>query len=298
MDAAGPILYSERTRKWYDALGYAEPYRWARFDEVPFTPMRTRLAKATVAIVTTAAPYRPEKGEQGPGAPYNAAAKFFEVYAMATAGSPDVRVAHVGIDRKHTSMADPNTWFPLAALRAAAAGGRIGALSRRFYGVPTDRSQSATLDTHAPAVLAMCREDAVDVAVLVPNCPVCHQSLSLVARHLEHNGIPTVLMGCAKDIVERCGVPRFLFSDFPLGNAAGRPHDPAAQRETLELALGLLESATGPRTTRQSPLRWSDDPAWKLDYMNTDTLSGEQARDERARSDANREIVQRLRGGI
>ena len=55
---------------------------------------------------------------------------------------------------------------------------------------------------------------------------MCHQTVSLAARHLEENGIATVVMGCAKDIVEYCGVPRFLFSDFPLGNAAGRPTDP------------------------------------------------------------------------
>src|SRR5438132_1590872 len=44
-------------------------------------------------------------------------------------------------------------------------------------------------------------------------------------------------MGCAKDIVEHCGVPRFLFSDFPLGNSAGRPFDVESQARTLELAL-------------------------------------------------------------
>jgi hypothetical protein len=83
--------------------------------------------------------------------------------------------------------------------------------------------------------------------------------VSLAARHLEANGIPTVIMGCAKDIVEHCGVPRFLFSDFPLGNSAGRPFDVESQAQTLELALRLLESAPGARTTVQSPLRWSDD---------------------------------------
>ena len=71
--------------------------------------------------------------------------------------------------------------------------------------------------------------------------------MSLVARHLEANGIPTVVMGCAKDIVERVGVPRFLFSDFPLGNAAGRPGDVASQQLTLDLALALLERAPGLR---------------------------------------------------
>src|SRR5438105_1439027 len=83
-------------------------------------------------------------------------------------------------------------------------------------------------------------------------------------------------MGCAKDIVEYVGVPRFLFSDFPLGNPAGRPNDPASQAFTLELALRVLETAPGPRTTVQSPLRWSDNPDWKLDYSNIARLSPEE----------------------
>ena len=90
--------------------------------------------------------------------------------------------------------------------------------------------------------------------------------MSLTARYLEANGIPTVIMGCAKDIVEHAGVPRFLFSDFPLGNAGGKPHDPESQRQTLALALDLLESATGPRTTLQNPQHWNDDAEWKLDF--------------------------------
>jgi hypothetical protein len=99
--------------------------------------------------------------------------------------------------------------------------------------------------------------------------------VSLVARHLEAHGIPTVIMGCAKDIVEHCGVPRFLFSDFPLGNSAGRPFDPESQAQTLELALRLLESAPAARTTVQSPLRWSADAAWKRDYLDLAALSPE-----------------------
>ena len=62
--------------------------------------------------------------------------------------------------------------------------------------------------------------------------------MSLVARHLEAGGIATVIMGCAKDIVEHCGVPRFVWSDFPLGNSAGRPFEADSQRQTVELASG------------------------------------------------------------
>jgi len=105
--------------------------------------------------------------------------------------------------------------------------------------------------------------------------------VSLAARHLEAHGIATVIMGCAKDIVEHCGVPRFLFSDFPLGNSAGRPFDGESQTLTLELALRVLESAPAARTTVQSPLRWSADASWKLDYLDLTKLTPEKIEERR-----------------
>ena len=102
-------------------------------------------------------------------------------------------------------------------------------------------------------------------------------------------------MGCAKDIVEHVGVPRFLFSDFPLGNAAGKPKDAQSQAFTMELALKVLESAPGPRTTVQSPLRWSDNPDWKLDYSNIERLSPEEIARRKAEFDANKEIAKSRR---
>ena len=120
---------------------------------------------------------------------------------------------------------------------------------------------------------------------------MCHQTVSLVARHLEANGVATVIMGCAKDIVEHCGVPRFLFSDFPLGNSAGRPFDGDAQAHTLELALRVLESAPGARTTVQSPLRWSADASWKLDYLDLTKLSPEKIAERRKEFDEVKSIA-------
>jgi len=124
---------------------------------------------------------------------------------------------------------------------------------------------------------------------------VCHQTVSLAARHLEENGIPTVVMGCAKDIVEHVGVPRFLFSDFPLGNPAGRPHDSASQEFTLDLALQVLEMAPAARTTVQSPLRWSADPSWKLDFSNIARLSPEEIARRRAEFDRQKEVAKTVR---
>jgi hypothetical protein len=124
---------------------------------------------------------------------------------------------------------------------------------------------------------------------------VCHQTVSLTARTLEAAGIPTVVMGCAKDIVEYVGVPRFLFSDFPLGNPCGKPNDPESQRSTLELALRLLKAAVAPRTTVQNPLRWSADASWKLDFSNVEQLSAEEIARRKAEFDRGKEIAkQRL----
>ncbi len=103
-------------------------------------------------------------------------------------------------------------------------------------------------------------------------------------------------MGCALDIVEYCGVPRFVFSDFPLGNSAGKPFDTASQATTLELALGLLETATAPRTTVRSPLRWSDDQSWKRDYSNVERLTPDDVARLRTELDEAKEIARNLLG--
>src|SRR5438046_4874204 len=205
-----PIAYMQRTRDWYLALGYGNPYVWAHYTDAPSQVLRKPLSRSRVALVTTAAPYQPGKGDQGPGAAYNAAAKFSNVYSGDTSVDHDLRIAHVAIDRKHTSMEDSGTWFPLPALRRAAAQGRVQ-LAKRFHGAPTNRSQRHTIAGDAPEILARCVDDKTDAALLVPNCPVCHQSVGLIAAHLEAHGIATHVMGRWADRLEAGGAPGMRF---------------------------------------------------------------------------------------
>ena len=242
-DIDAPIPYMQRTRDYYAAIGYTTPYRWAHYVEAPFTPLSKPLARSRVTVITTAAPYRPDKGDQGSGAAYNGGAKFYKVYSGDTSQQHDLRISHIGYDRVHTSAEDSGTWFPLPALLHLRDQGRIGAVTPRFH------------------------------------------------------GIATVVMGCAKDIVEHAAVPRLLFSDFPLGNSAGRPHDPASQALTLELALHVLESAPGPRTTMQSPLRWSEDASWKLDYLNLDRIPPEELARRRREFAEQKAVARDIRTG-
>jgi hypothetical protein len=160
------IDYIDRTREYYVMAGYDNPYAWAHFAAVPFAPLAKPLAACRVGLVTTAAPFQPDKGDQGPHAPYNAAAKFREAYTLPITPPPDLRISHIGYDRDHTVPADPEAYVPLIQLEAARAAGRIGSIPPRFYGTPTLRSQRHVIEVDAPAILGWCREDRVEAVVL------------------------------------------------------------------------------------------------------------------------------------
>ena len=102
--------------------------------------------------------------------------------------------------------------------------------------------------------------------------------MSLVARHLEANGIATVVVGSAIDIVEHCGVPRYLHTDFPLGNPCGKPYDKGMQLSITSQAVALLSDAKAPNTTVRSEYVWSDDNSWRDAYSRVDDSNRESLR--------------------
>lgn len=119
--------------------------------------------------------------------------------------------------------------------------------------------------------------------------------MSLVARHLEAAGIPTVIAGSARDIVEECGVPRFVFTDFPLGNPTGKPGDVKMQTDIVSTCLTVLENAWTPRTTVQTPYVWDadDNQGWRDHFMHVGddnrhllAAAGQARRDDQAAAKA------------
>jgi len=100
----------------------------------------------------------------------------------------------------------------------------------------------------------------------------------LVARHLEANGIATVIIGSAIDIVEHCGVARYLHVDFPLGNPCGKPGERDMQLAIVRQALDLFTTVSQPRTTVRAPFEWSPDHAWRDLYARVDDSNREALR--------------------
>ena len=258
-----PIKYMDRTRHYYRALGYTRDYIWATFDDVPFSELTKPLSESRIALVTTASPIDFDGVKRVWSDPISPP-------------PPKLFTDNVAWDKESTHTNDRASFLPIEAATELASEGLFGGLTARFHGVPTEYSQRKTRTEDAPQILARVREDGADAAVLCPLCPVCHQTVSLVGRHLEANGIPTVIIGSALDVVEHCGVPRFYFTDFPLGNPCGHPWQPDMQREIVRQALTLFETAKTPRTTIKAPHSWWEDGAiWRARYGHIDPADKE-----------------------
>ena len=155
------VSYIDRTREYYAAQGYEAPYAWARHTDVPFAPLPRPLSECRVALVTTASPWHEDPGHRP--RPFTRQ----PVWSAPSSPPPEVLFTdNLAWDKESTHTRDVESFLPLNLLAQAASEGRIGSVSPRFYGVPTEYSQGRTQREDAPAVLAMCREDQVDVALI------------------------------------------------------------------------------------------------------------------------------------
>ena len=103
---SAPVEYMQRMRDYYLALGYNNPYQWAYHESVPFHALKKSVTQSRIGLVTTAAPLKSGAGDQGPGAPYNAAAKFYKVYTGNATRDDFLGISHVSYDRDYTTADD------------------------------------------------------------------------------------------------------------------------------------------------------------------------------------------------
>ncbi len=157
------ISYIDRSRAYYAAQGYEEPYRWATHDDAPFARPAQPLEECRVGVVTTAyfpAGHEPEGVPTGPEK---------QPYAAPTAlASGCVHTDDLSWAKEETHTDDLDTYLPVHRLAEAEADGLIGSISPRFYGIPTRYSHRRSSTEDAPEVARWMHEDQVDVAILVP----------------------------------------------------------------------------------------------------------------------------------
>lgn len=112
---------------------------------------------------------------------------------------------------------------------------------------------------------------------------MCHQTVGLIARHLEAIGIPTLCMGSALDIMEAANPPRAVFTDYPLGHTTGMPGDPKDQYEITRIGLEAFESIQQPGTILKLDREWTLDSNWKADTLDGTKGDERSPRDETPR---------------
>ena len=155
------VSYIDKSREYYLAQGFGNPYRWAYNQQAPFSRLAKPLASARIGVVTTSSLF--------PNDPAADPAGVAPVVYSASVDPPPQRMytQHRFWDREATHTDDVDSFLPISRLQELVASGRIGSLSPRFYGIPTEYSQRKTNEIDTPEVLRLCREDGVDASILV-----------------------------------------------------------------------------------------------------------------------------------
>ncbi|MDF1733074.1 MAG: glycine/sarcosine/betaine reductase selenoprotein B family protein [Minwuia sp.] len=249
-----PVKYVDRLNEKYQSLGFP-PYQWTINEDAPITKLTKPLSDCCVSMLTTS-------GASCRGVPG------FDPDAR-----NDLRLDEIASDwpedgfeindnyYDHTdASADINCQFPIQRLRELAADGVIGQVAPRLWSGFMGRiyKRTATLEK-AAELIAELKADGVDLLVLVPACPLDHQTAGLVARAVEEAGIPTVLVSTGRDLSAQVKPPRTVFVNFPMGNAFGRPEDAAQQRRILEDALNLAATGTTAGELVDLPYVWGEE---------------------------------------
>jgi D-proline reductase (dithiol) PrdB len=161
------VRYMDKTREYYLAEGYNNPYQWAHFEDTPFTPLTKPLSECRLGLVTTSdIAVLSESGERERFDAETLVGNVYSIPSDVAVGRLYSRNEHY--DRFETNLNDVNSYCPLTRLREFAAEGRIGSFAGRFHGVYTSYSKRLTMERDAPEVLKRCREDEVDAVILTP----------------------------------------------------------------------------------------------------------------------------------
>ncbi|MEM1432570.1 MAG: hypothetical protein AAGG11_00770 [Pseudomonadota bacterium] len=170
LPAGAPVGYMERTRLFYEAQGYARSYRWAHFEDVPFTPLRKPLSEARLVLVTTASPLRESAAATTGDTPIGATLLKKKALARRPVADPPsaLYTDDLSWDKEATHTRDLASYFPLRELATRVADGRLGSLTASYFCVPTEYSQRQTIEDDAPAIRTGALEEGADIALLVP----------------------------------------------------------------------------------------------------------------------------------
>ena len=237
--------WRRRFESWRPGAGddLGSDYPFVRNRRAPFTPARRALPMLNLALISSAGAYIDGTPAFDTGST-NGDTTFKEIPIEVE--ESDLRFAARGYDPSAVQQ-DVNSELPVTRLLEFEKNGIIGQLNPvywSFCGFIPDAGR--IVDELVPNLVERVRRYEVQAALLVPASVLCHQSVGLVARALELEGIPTMTLAVAKEVVESVRPPRVAFYDGEPGTVSGLPNFPEHQRRILDEALRLIEPMDQP----------------------------------------------------
>jgi D-proline reductase (dithiol) PrdB len=213
-------------------------YPFVRNRRAPFMPARRALPMLNLALISSAGAYIDGTPAFDTG---SAAGDLTFREIPIEVEQSDLRFAARGYDPAAVQQ-DANSQLPIARLLEFEQNGIIGQLNPVYWSFAGFIPDAAKLGEELiPKVLERIRRYEVQAALLVPASVLCHQSIGLVARALELEGVPTMTLAVVKDVVEAVRPPRVALYDGEPGTVSGLPNFPEHQRRILDEALRLIE---------------------------------------------------------
>ncbi|MDT5156702.1 MAG: D-proline reductase (dithiol) PrdB [Acidobacteriota bacterium] len=218
-------------------------YPWVENRRAPFRPARRALPMLNLALITSAGAYL-DGAEAFDTSIFGGDTSFREI--PVEVGPQDLKWSARGYDPAAVEE-DMDSQVPLTRLKEFEGNGIIGQLNSVFWSlcgfIPNAARFAATT---LPQLVERVRRYEVQAVLLVPASRLCHQTMSIAARAIEADGIPTMMLAVDREAVERARPPRAAFYPGEFGCVVGKPGWPEYQRRVLDEALRLVEPIDQP----------------------------------------------------
>ena len=232
----------------------AVPFQLVENEFIPFTPWHVPAPEAKIALVTTGGVYL-KNGLHQPFAA-DAADQTFREFPSVVEGD-DLAVAHPGYDPAY-AQADVNVVFPLQRLHELAHTGYVGSVAPFAYSFMGHIPQPvALLSNYAPSVAYRLKRMGATLALVVATGAYDHQTGALVARAIELAGIPTILLGTDKALLEAVRAPRSVFVKHPAGAPLGNPGNLGKHQYLLRELFDAAWQFEAPGLVAELPFAWN-----------------------------------------
>lgn len=216
---------------------------------IPWAPWHVPVPEAKVALLSTGGVYL----KHGLHQPFEAA------------GDPTFREFPSVVSVDDLTLAEPgghagqdiNVVFPLQRLQELAREGYIGAVAPFAYSFMPQTAPLPLLANYAPSVAYRLKRMGASVALIVAAGEAGHQTAALVARAVELAGVPTIVLGTDRGLLEASGTPRAVVVKHPATAPLGNPGNAGKHQHLLREVFDAAWVFEAPGLTAELPFAWN-----------------------------------------